>query len=125
MGRLVDGRRVEVRARTAHWARLIPGRRFARFQVGNFRGPQLLFMVAAVEVVSRSTLLELAEPALRDFLVTGTAPEVYLVRLGPQVHEVQSGSAMRRRTMSIITSSWTFSCSHTRATPHRARKTPE
>ena len=60
MGRLVDGRRVEVRARTAHWARLIPGRRFARFQVGNFRGPQLLFMVAAVEVVSRSTLLELA-----------------------------------------------------------------
>ena len=40
MGRLVDGRRVEVRARTAHWARLIPGRRFARFQVGNFRGPQ-------------------------------------------------------------------------------------
>ena len=63
MGRLVDGRRVEVRARTAHWARLIPGRRFARFQVGNFRGPQLLFMVAAVEVVSRSTLLELAEPA--------------------------------------------------------------
>ena len=36
MGRLVDGRRVEVRARTAHWARLIPGRRFARFQVGNF-----------------------------------------------------------------------------------------
>jgi len=58
------------------------------FQVGNFRGPQLLFMVAAVEVVSRSTLLELAEPALRDFLVTVTAPEVYLVRLGPQVHEV-------------------------------------
>ena len=30
MGRLIDGRRVEVRARTAHWARLIPGRRFAR-----------------------------------------------------------------------------------------------
>ena len=81
MGRLVDGRRVEVRARTAHWARLIPGRRYARFQVGNFRGPQLLFMVAAVEVVSRSTLLELAEPALRDFLVSVTAPEVYLVRL--------------------------------------------
>ena len=52
MGRLVNGRRVEVRARTAHWARLIPGRRYARFQVGNFRGPQLLFMVAAVEVVS-------------------------------------------------------------------------
>ena len=88
MGRLTSGRRVEVRARTAHWARLIPGRRYARFQVGNFRGPQLLFMVAAVEVVSRSTLLELAEPALRDFLVTVSAPEVYLVRLGPQVHEV-------------------------------------
>ena len=48
----------------------------------------MLFMVAAVEVVSRSTLLELAEPALRDFLVTVSAPEVYLVRLGPQVHEV-------------------------------------
>ena len=29
MRRLVDGRRVEVRARTAHWARLIPGRRWA------------------------------------------------------------------------------------------------
>ena len=44
MGRLIDGRRVEVRARTAHWARLIPGRRYARFQVGNFRGPQVLFI---------------------------------------------------------------------------------
>ena len=68
MGRLTDGRRVEVRAKTAHWTRLIPGRRYARFQVGNFRGQQLLFMIAAVETVSRLTLLELAEPELRTFL---------------------------------------------------------
>ena len=88
MGRLAGGRRVEVRAKTAHWARLIPGRRYARFQVGNFRGPQLLFLIAAVETMSRLTLLELAEPELRDFLVTVSAPEVYIVRLGPQVHEV-------------------------------------
>jgi len=88
MGRLAGGRRVEVRAKTAHWARLIPGRRYARFQVGNFRGPQLLFLVAAVETMSRLTLLELAEPELRNFLLTVSASEVYLVRLGPQVHEV-------------------------------------
>ena len=88
MGRLAGGRRVEVRAKTAHWARLIPGRRYARFQVGNFRGPQLLFLIAAVETMTRLTLLELAEPELRDFLVTVSAPEVYIVRLGPQVHEV-------------------------------------
>ena len=88
MGRLAGGRRVEVRAKTAHWARLIPGRRYARFQVGNFRGPQLLFLVAAVETMPRLTLLELAEPELRNFLVTVSAPEVYIVRLGPQVHEV-------------------------------------
>ena len=88
MGHLAGGRRVEVRAKTAHWARLIPGRRYARFQVGNFRGPQLLFLVAAVETMSRLTLLELAEPELRNFLVTVSAPEVYIVRLGPQVHEV-------------------------------------
>ena len=55
MERLIDGRRVEVRAKSGHWSRLIPGRRFARFQVGNFRGPQLLFVVAAVETVSRLT----------------------------------------------------------------------
>ena len=88
MDRLTAGRRVEVRAKSAHWARLIPGRRYARFQVGNFRGPQLLFLVAAVETMSRLTLLELAEPELRNFLVTVSAPEVYIVRLGPQVHEV-------------------------------------
>ena len=87
--RLIGGRRVGVRAKTAHWARLIPGRRYARFQVGNFRGPQLLFMVDAVETMSKLTLLELAEPDLRDFLLTVNAPEVYVVRLGPQVHEVQ------------------------------------
>ena len=75
MGRLAGGRRVEVRAKTAHWARLIPGRRYARFQVGNFRGPQLLFLVAAVETMSRLTLLELAEPDLRNFLLTVGAPE--------------------------------------------------
>ena len=57
-------------------------------QLGNFRGPQLLFLVAAVETMSRLTLLELAEPELRNFLVTVSAPEVYIVRLGPQVHEV-------------------------------------
>ena len=68
--------------------RLIPGRRYARFQVGNFRGQQLLFMIAAVETVSRLTLLELAEPELRTFLLTVSAPEVYVVRLGPQVFEV-------------------------------------
>ena len=79
---------MEVRAKTAHWARLIPGRRYARFQVGNFRGPQLLFLVAAVETMPRLALLELAEPELRNFLVTVSAPEVYIVRLGPQVHEV-------------------------------------
>ena len=89
MERLIGGRRVEVRAKTAHWARLIPGRRYARFQVGNFRGPQLLFMVDAVETMSKLTLLELAEPDLRDVLLTVSAPEVYVVRLGPQVHEVQ------------------------------------
>ena len=89
MERLIGGRRVEVRAKTAHWARLIPGRRYARFQVGNFRGPQLLFMVDAVGTMSKLTLLELAEPDLRDFLLTVSAPEVYVVRLGPQVHEVQ------------------------------------
>ena len=88
MERLIDGRRVEVRAKTAHWTRLIPGRRYARFQVGNFRGQQLLFMIAAVETVSRLTLLELAEPELRTFLLTVSAPEVYVVRLGPQVFEV-------------------------------------
>ena len=81
MGRLTGGRRVEVRAKTAHWARLIPGRRYARFQVGNFRGPQLLFLVAAVETMSRLTLLELAEPELRNFLVTVSAPEVYVVTM--------------------------------------------
>ena len=54
----------------------------------NFRGPQLLFLVAAVETMSRLTLLELAEPELRNFLLTVSASEVYLVRLGPQVHEV-------------------------------------
>ena len=57
MERLIGGRRVEVRAKSGHWSRLIPGRRFARFQVGNFRGPQLLFVVAAVETVSRLDLL--------------------------------------------------------------------
>ena len=88
MGRLTDGRRVEVRAKTAHWARLIPSRRYARYQVGNFRGPQLLFLVAAVETMSRLTLLELAEPDLRSFLLTVSAPGVYVVRLGPQVYEV-------------------------------------
>ena len=67
---------------------LIPGRRYARFQVGNFRGQQLLFMIATVETVSRLTLLELAEPELRTFLLTVSAPEVYVVRLGPQVFEV-------------------------------------
>ena len=51
-------------------------------------GRQLLFLVAAVETMSRLTLLELAEPELRNFLVTVSAPEVYIVRLGPQVHEV-------------------------------------
>ena len=70
MERLIGGRRVEVRAKSAHWSRLIPGRRYARFQVGNFRGQQLLFMIAAVETVSRLTLLELAEPELRTFLLT-------------------------------------------------------
>ena len=38
--------------------------------------------------MSRLTLLELAEPELRNFLLTVSAPEVYVVRLGPQVHEV-------------------------------------
>ena len=89
MERLIGGRRVEVRAKTAHWAQLIPGRRYARFQVGNFRGPQLLFMVDAVGTMPKLTLLELAEPDLRDVLLTVSAPEVYVVRLGPQVHEVQ------------------------------------
>ena len=88
MERLIDGRRVEVRAKTAHWTRLIPGRRYARFQVGNFRGPQLLFLVTAVETVPRLSLLELAEPELRAFLLTVSTPEVYVVRLGPQVHEI-------------------------------------
>ena len=88
MERLIGGRRVEVRAKSGHWSRLIPGRRFARFQVGNFRGPQLLFVIAAVETVSRLTLLELAEPELRAFLLTVSTPEVYVVRLGPQVHEI-------------------------------------
>ena len=88
MERLIGGRRVEVRAKTAHWSRLIPGRRYARFQVGNFRGQQLLFMIAAVETVPRLTLLELAKPELRTFLLTVSAPEVHVVRLGPQVFEV-------------------------------------
>ena len=89
MERLIGGRRVEVRAKSGHWSRLIPGRRFARFQVGNFRGPQLLlFFVAAVETVSRLALSELAEPELRAFLLTASTPEVYVVRLGPQVHEI-------------------------------------
>ena len=30
MERQIDGRRVEVRAKTAHWSRLIPGRRSLR-----------------------------------------------------------------------------------------------
>ena len=34
MERLIGGRRVEVRAKSGHWSRLIPGRRFARFQAG-------------------------------------------------------------------------------------------
>ena len=46
-------------------------------------------MVDAVETMPKLTLLELAEPDLRDFLLTVSAPEVYVVRLGPQVHEVQ------------------------------------
>ena len=39
-------------------------RRYARFQVGNFRGQQLLFMIAAVETESRLALLELQPPGL-------------------------------------------------------------
>ena len=89
MQRLIDGRRVEVRAKTPHWDQLIPGRRYARFQVGNFRGPQLLFMIANVEVLSTATLLEVAEPELREHLAELTTEEVYLVRLGPQVFELE------------------------------------
>ena len=67
MERLIGGRRVEVRAKSGHWSRLIPGRRFARFQVGNFRGPQLLFVVAAVETVCAQAawLREYAMPLVR------------------------------------------------------------
>ena len=32
MERLIGGRRVEVRAKSGHWTRLIPGRRYARFR---------------------------------------------------------------------------------------------